>query len=172
LPGLFTHIGSITTTIDATTATEMTATVTLEPNFHYGAPDYLDADGTVVFCTIAVEDSDGGFVQSSSFTTNPPLATEFDIVTTTFDMGVPTTTIDDFTAIPGPLVICPPAVGGFTQFSFTQGGLTVGQKVKITVHGTLIPEDLGLQQYKSGSLFNFQPLLTERFHETVIEHQP
>ena len=61
-----------------------------------------------------------------------------------------------------------PVQNGTTQFTFDLGGLTPGQKIKVVAQGVLLPIDLSQQLYDANSLFLFQPLLTEEFHELEI----
>lgn len=177
LPGAFAHIESITAQTSPGGPGVLTATVTIEPRSHFMMPHTfpfvrIPPNGQVVFCNIAVEDlATGDFVQSSTFTTNPPLPTSFSVrsfVETPPGSQIFVEVIEPYGATPGPFIVSNPVQNGATQFTFSQGGLVPGQRVKVAVQGLLIPFDLGQQIYDGGSLFNFQPLLTEEFHELVI----
>ena len=170
-PGFFLHVENISASAAPSGPDSLTATITIEPKLHFFdptafPPSHIPANGQMVFCNIAVEDmATGNFVQSDTFTTNPPLPTTF-FLRTILEGGV----IQDleYTAQPGPFVVSDLVQNGQTQFTFTQGGLTPGQRVKVAVQGVLEPVDHAQQIYDSGSFFNFQPLLTEEFHEIVI----
>lgn len=168
LPGAFVHVESITASSIVTGQDSLTATVTIEPRLHYldpaaFPPSHFPADGQMVFCNVAVDDvASGHFVQSSSFTTAPSLPTQFFL-----SDGVTNPSL--YVATPGPFVVCDLVQNGATQFTFTQGGLVPGQRVKIAVQGVLMPVDHTQQIYNAFSLFNFQPLLTEEFHELELQ---
>ena len=167
LPYPFVHSAPLTVSAVPTGPDSLTATVTVFPDTHVDAPNYLDADGLAALLTVAVQDPTTGlWTQSGDFTSaqkvnDVPL---FDTATAAKTMLLALTGSD----LQGPFGLSAPSAGGAATFTFSKAGLVPGQKLKVVLKGLFFPVPAQPGFYEAPSVFLLQPLLTEDAHEVEL----
>jgi hypothetical protein len=167
LPYPFVHSAPLTVSAAPTGPDSLTATVTVFPDTHVDAPNYLDADGLAALLSISVQDPSTGLWSQSSDFTSAQKVNDVPLFDTAAAAATTLLTLTG-TDLTGPFGLSAPSTLGATSFTFSKVGLVPGQKLKIVLKGFFFPVPTLPGFYEAPSVFLLQPLLTEDAHEVEL----